>query len=349
MIEIDGSRYSGSGTIVRQAVLFAALTGRAVHIVKARQRRLKPGLRPQHIRVIEALRELVTGQAEGLTPGSQEVTFRPGRFQPQPSYGWDIGSAGSTTMLALAVLPMLAYSPHPIHAELRGGLFQDFAPSVFHLQHVVLYLLRRMGLQAEVTIARPGYVPKGEGILHLTVTPGPRPLQPLRLEEAGAATRLWGIALSSHLHERRVSERMADSARQVLAEAGRQAGIEIREDQEALQPGAALALFADQEGGGRLGADQAGAMRRRAESIGKHVAGQLLGDLDAGATLDRCAADQVIPFAALAEGESRFRLPCITEHVLTNAWLAEEMLGARVRIEGQRLTVTGVGFLVDRS
>lgn len=50
MLEIDGSRYSGSGTIVRQAVVFAALTGQAVHIVKARVRRPTPGLRPQHIR-----------------------------------------------------------------------------------------------------------------------------------------------------------------------------------------------------------------------------------------------------------------------------------------------------------
>ena len=34
MLEIDGSRYSGSGTIVRQAVMFAALTGQAVHIIR---------------------------------------------------------------------------------------------------------------------------------------------------------------------------------------------------------------------------------------------------------------------------------------------------------------------------
>ena len=45
MLEIDGSRYSGSGTIVRQAVAFAALTGQAVHLVKARVRRPTPGIR----------------------------------------------------------------------------------------------------------------------------------------------------------------------------------------------------------------------------------------------------------------------------------------------------------------
>ena len=76
MIEIDGSRYSGSGTIVRQSVLFSALTGQAVHIVNARVRRPRPGLRHQHIRAAEAISELVNGEAEGLVPGSQEVTDR---------------------------------------------------------------------------------------------------------------------------------------------------------------------------------------------------------------------------------------------------------------------------------
>ena len=78
MVEIDGSRYSGSGTIVRQAVVLAALTGRAVHIVNARMGRPKAGLRPQHVRVVEAIRQLVNGQAEGVHEGSQELLFTPG-------------------------------------------------------------------------------------------------------------------------------------------------------------------------------------------------------------------------------------------------------------------------------
>lgn len=70
--------------------------------------------------------------------------------------------------------------------------------------------------------------------------------------------------------------------------------------------------------------------------------------LQPGATLDRFASDQIIPFAALAAGESRFLIPTVTDHVLTSAWLAEEFLDARVAIDGQRLTITGVGFWPDR-
>jgi RNA 3'-terminal phosphate cyclase (ATP) len=349
MLMIDGSRYSGSGTIVRQAVAFSALTGRTIHVVNARAKRDKPGLRPQHIRVVEAIAELVNGCAEGLAQGSQEFTFRPGPLKTGRHYSWDIGSAGSTTMLALGILPVLAFAGSRVTVELRGGLFQDFAPSLFHLQHVLLPLLERMGLHTEVEMGRPGYVPRGDGILRLRVTPLDEPLRAITRDAPGAVTRLWGIALSSHLEERQVSRRMADAAQEVLAKAGHRAEIEICNETESLQPGAALALFADREGAVRLGADQAGALRRRAESIGKHVARQLLDDLASGATLDRFTADQIIPFAALAAGESRFIVPTVTEHVQTSTWLAELFLGARFRIDGQRLLVNGVGFWRDRN
>ena len=348
ILTIDGSRYSGSGTIVRQAVAFSALTGQPIHMVNARAKRDKPGLRLQHIHVVEAVTELVNGRAEGLVQGSQEFTFRPGSLKAGRHYSWDIGSAGSTTMLALGILPVLAFARARATVELRGGLFQDFAPSAFHLQHVVLPILTEMGLHAEMDIKRPGYVPRGDGMLQLTVTPLPGPLHAIIREETGPVTRVWGIALSSHLEERKVASRMANTARDILAKAGHQADIEIRNDAESLQRGAALALFADRGGTVRLGADQAGALRRRAESIGKHVAKQLLDELASGATLDRFAADHIIPFAALASGESRFIIPVATDHVLTSAWLAELFLSARVRLDGQRMVIEGVGFRPDR-
>ena len=344
MIRIDGSRYSGSGAIVRQAVAFAALTGQDVHIVNARVKRPKPGLRPQHLRVVEAIRELVGGTSEGVSVGSQEIVFRPGTASTDSRYTWDIGSAGSTTMLALALLPVLAFRAASVDVELIGGLFQDYAPSFYHLQQVMLPLLKRMGIDAEMQMARPGYVPRGGGVLRLSVRPLESSLWPLALEHPGEVERLWGIALASRLEERRVSHRMAEAAQQALAEGGYRAEFEIRYDTSALQPGAALAAFADLSEGARLGADRAGALRRTAESIGRYVARQLLEDLGAGATLDRYAADQIIPFAALARGESRFQVPVITDHMQTGAWLASEFLGAEVHFQDHLMVVRGADF-----
>lgn len=344
MLEIDGSRFSGSGTIVRQAVAFAALTGRDIHIINARVRRRRPGLRRQHIRAVEAINELVGGTLTGCVEGSRDIVFCPGPLAGARRYTWDIGSAGSTTMLTLAVLPVLAFAGAPIEAELHGGVFQDFAPSFFHLRHVMLPLLERMGVDARMEMRRPGYVPTGGGILWLSVQPAAGPLRPLVLDEPPRVTKLWGIALSSHLVERRVSQRMADAALAELAAAGESAEIETQYDDTALQRGAALAIFADLAGGTRIGADRAGALRRGAEAIGRYVVRNLLEDLRTGAVADRHAADQLIPYAALAEGESRFRIPMVTEHVLASAWLAQEFLDARVSIEDSVVTVRGAGY-----
>jgi RNA 3'-terminal phosphate cyclase (ATP) len=344
VLEIDGARYSGSGTIVRQAVTYAALTRRPVRIRNARVRRRQPGLRLQHMAVIRAIGELAGARVDGLHQGSQDITFMPGPVASERDrYVWDIGSAGSTTLLALAVLPVLMVRARATIVELRGGLFQDFAPSFYHLAHVVVPLLRRMGVRAELEMKRPGYVPRGGGILELSVDPLREPLRPLVVDQPGPPGRVWGIALSSHLDERRVSHRMAEAARLALEEAGHHSDFELVYDTTALQRGAALAVFADLGDGIRLGADCAGAPRRPAERIGAYAANALLADLASGATLDRHASDQIIPFAALAEGESRFRVPRRTEHMDSGAWLAAEFLGARVSVEDRLVTVTGGG------
>ncbi|HMJ49505.1 MAG TPA: RNA 3'-terminal phosphate cyclase, partial [Burkholderiales bacterium] len=84
MLEIDGSLYSGSGTIVREAVALAALTGKAIHLFNARVKRRKPGLRRQHAQAVEAIRQLVGGTTEGATLDSRDFVFRPGVPQKMP-------------------------------------------------------------------------------------------------------------------------------------------------------------------------------------------------------------------------------------------------------------------------
>ena len=344
MLEIDGSQYSGSGTIVRQAVGFAALTGTAIHIFNVRLKRPKPGLRRQHAQAVEAVRQLVDGTTEGAIVGARDFVFRPGKPTRSPNFIWDIGSAGSTTALALAVLPVLAFGTTSVSIELRGGLFQDFAPSLYHLEHVLLSLLQQMGVEARVRMERPGYVPTGLGIWHLAATPTRSTLRPLRLDAPGKVEKIWGIALSSRLREQSVSNRMAESAKHALEAAGYRADIQVLYDESALGAGASLAVFAELSSGARIGSDRAGAPGRRSENIGRYVARQLLEDLKTGATLDRFASDQIIPLAALAGGESRFRIPRVTEHIESNAWLSREFLGADVRAGGNELVVKGVGF-----
>jgi RNA 3'-terminal phosphate cyclase len=137
MLEIDGARQSGSGTIVRYAVALAALLGRSVRIFNARKRRRSPGLRPQHVTSILACAALCSGDTEGVSVDSTEFTFVPGPRLAGGTYNWDISTAGSTTMLAFSVLPLACFADQPVRARIEGGMFQDYAPSPYHLQHVL--------------------------------------------------------------------------------------------------------------------------------------------------------------------------------------------------------------------
>jgi RNA 3'-terminal phosphate cyclase (ATP) len=343
MVHIDGSEQSGSGTIVRFAVALAALLGRPLTITNARARRPKPGLRPQHVAAVRACCELCGGRAEGLAVGAREFTFTPGPRIAGGTFAWDIGTAGSTTMLALGILPIVCFAERPVVARITGGVFQDFAPSPYHMAHVLGPLLRVMGVELELEVIRAGYVPLGAGVIELRIRSPRRSLTPFVREEPGTIRKVTGLAFASHLAERRVSERMAASCEARLASAGLTAQIARVEDTAALHAGASLAVWATTSTDATLGADRAGARGRSSESIGGFVAESLLADVATGATVDRHVADQLLVFTALAAGTSRYRAPCFTDHVRSNLWLAERF-GATARADDGRIRVDGIGF-----
>lgn len=343
MIEIDGAHHSGSGTIVRFAVVLSALCGEPIHLVNARARRRRPGLRPQHVAAVRACAALCQARTEGLRVDSRELVFRPGGPVRGGRHEWDIGTAGSATMLALGVLPLACLADRPLRARITGGVFQDFAPSPFHMRHVLAPLLARMGASLELELVRPGYVPAGAGVIELRVDPAASGLASLELADPGSPSRVHGVALSSHLANRQVSERMARACEEALAARGLSCEIARVDDTTASHPGAGLALWAETSTGCLFGADRAGAPRRRSEAIGRRVARDLLRDLGSGATLDRHLADQLVLFACLARGTTRYRVPTDSEHLRTNLWLAERF-GARTRRHGPWVEVTGLGL-----
>ncbi len=343
MMEIDGGERSGSGTIVRLAVSLCTVLGRDLRLTNIRARRDKRGLRPQHRQVVTACADLCGGRVDRAEVGSSELTYRPGRLIRGGAYEWDIGTAGSTTMLALSLLLVGVFADRASVFTLKGGLFQDFAPSAHHLQRVLVPLVRRMGAEAEISVRRPGYVPEGGGILEVRVKPAKAGLRPLMLTNQGQVTAVRGTALSSHLAEQEVSDRMAEECSARLEEAGHEADIEAVYETSASQKGADLTVWAETDSGAIIGSDRAGKLGRRSEEIGRYVAEGLLDDLKAGATVDRYAADQLIPFCALAGGTSEYVIPRVTEHVEANLWLIETILGAETGLDGRRLRIEGVG------
>jgi len=344
MITIDGSTHSGSGTILRYGVALSSLTGEPLRVFKIRARRDKPGLRPQHLQAVRACARLSNGQLQGDEVGSGDIVYHPGPSISGGSFEWDIGTAGSATMLAFTLIPLALFAEKVCRFTITGGLFQDFAPTCFHMQHALIPLVRRMGCEITLKMLRPGYVPKGQGRIQLDVRPVTSTLDPLRMTEPGAFSLVRGKALSSHLASQRVSERMAERCVALLDKAGLEGAIQTIDDDSAAQRGAALCLWTESDTGALIGADQAGKRGRRSESIAGNVVRNLLEDIRSGGAVDRHLADQLILFAALAEGTNGIRIPVVTDHVASNRWLVERILGARTSLKDHLLEIEGVGF-----
>ena len=352
MITMDGGQKSGSGTIVRDAVCFSVLTGTELFLTNIRANRPKPGLRAQHLRGIQASAHICQGKLAKATIGSKEIRFKPGKKIQGGTFTWDIGTAGSTTMLALSVIPLALFADKPSRYEITGGVFQDFAPSIYHIKHVLLKLLDTMGIHVQIKIIRPGYVPKGNGLIQVTVFPVKKIIKPLIRIDRGKITGIKGISLSSLLQKRNVSHRMAKQCQRRLNVTGYVPDIEIFYDNKnhpvysrtSIQAGAALAIWAETDTGCVMGSDMAGALGRPAEHIGKKVADHLIKVLETQATVDKHVADQLIPFCGLAHGWSSLIIPQMTAHIETRLWLVEKMLGAKTEVKNNRLRIKGIGY-----
>ena len=303
----------------------------------------KPGLRPQHVRSVHACAELCGATVEGVEVGSRTVDFIPGSSIRGGSFEWDIGSAGSATMLALSVLPVACFAAAPVRARIKGGLFQDFAPSPFHMHRVLAPLVGSMGVELSVDVTRPGYVPGGGGVIEMTVIPRHQGLKALVLSAAGQVSDVHGIALSSHLAEQKVSERMASTCEAQIRDAGITCAIERVDDDTAAHAGACLAIWAKSGTGSWFGADRAGKLGRSSEQIGRFVATTFLEDVRSGATVDRHLADQLVLFCALAHGISSYTVPRLTTHLASNLWLVTQF-GARATVDARHVQIHGMGL-----
>lgn len=344
ILEIDGSQKSGSGTIVRYSVSLSSLIKKELHLFNIREKREKKGLRPQHLKAIQACAEITDGRLNNAYVDSTEIFYAPGENISAKNYIFDIGTAGSTTMLCQTIIPLLIFADKPSSIEIIGGVFQDFAPAAHHLMHVVFPLLKRMKIDVSLEIIKPGYVPHGKGIIKLIISPLKNFIEPINLEKPGVIKEIAGIALSSNLKEAKVSERMAQSFKKELEYLQINPKIELVDDETAHQKGASLTCWIKTSSDSLIGMDMAGKIGRSSEEIGKNVAYRLMEDFNTNATVDRYTADQLIMYCALAKGSSSYLIPKMTSHIETNLWLIKTILNADHEIKDNKLTIHGIGF-----
>jgi len=331
-LEIDGSQKSGSGTILRLSIALAGILGEPLHIYNIRQRRGQPGLRPQHLEAVLTAAKLCNAETEGANLGSRELWFKPSGIASGEIRA-EIGTAGSIPMLLLTMLPDCAYAERSVSVHVvKGGTDVRHAPTINYLKYVLLPMLERMGLKASLTVRKYGYYPKGMGEVLLQVQPCHR-LSPVRIEESGTVEELRGVSVCTFLEDRRVAERQAKAANEHLRSRGLEAEIQVVNDKSnPLQKGSSLVLWAKTNTGALLGGDAIGELRKLSEVVGREAAENLFREVEAQATVDVHLADMLVPYVALADVESVYLTRAVTDHLDTNIWLAQEILGVKFQV-----------------
>jgi RNA 3'-phosphate cyclase len=325
MILIDGSQGEGGGQILRTALSLSTVLNRPIIIENIRANRSKPGLRPQHLTAVKALQQICDAKVEGLDIGSRRIIFHPGKIKPG-DYGFDVGTAGSVTLIAQTLLLPLALASGPSRIVLRGGTHVPWSPPFHYLSEVFLPAAVRMGLQTDSRLKKWGWYPKGGGEVELTIQPaaGLAPLVLDRLwEPEEVQVRCATSNLPGHIRER-------EKARiQELLQMRKMEAFYDLEEGTAIGQGN-LVFIAARKGPAAAGFSALGAKGKPAERVAEEVARAFFSFLDSGAAVDEHLGDQLLPYLALASGRSVLLVQGLSSHLRTNLWVVNQFLPGRL-------------------
>ncbi|MDV6343801.1 RNA 3'-terminal phosphate cyclase [Nitrosomonas sp. Is37] len=322
MLEIDGSYGEGGGQLLRLAVALSAITGAGVCITNIRVRRDKPGLAAQHLAGVLAVGKLCSARIEGLILRSQQIVFEPATLRGG-DYRFDVGTAGSITLVLQALLPVMLAVHLPCKVHITGGTDVRQAPAADYLHEVIIRLVERLGARVTMRVLRRGYYPRGGGEIELAVRPAM--LSSAVFDASGYSKAICGVAHVANLPEH-IALRMKQAVLNRLGAYGTQASIEtqIMGREAAFGAGGAIVCWLESEHA-VLGAARVAERGVSAETLGEAVGEELATDIAAGAALDIHAADQMLVYLALVGGGS-FSTRSVSLHARTAMWLIEQFL-----------------------
>jgi len=329
-LEIDGSQGEGGGQILRTSLALSVLTGRAFHLYNIRAGRPKPGLQPQHLSSVRAAEAISAARVRGTAQGSRELFFEPGPVSAG-SYTFDIRTAGATGLVLHTVfLPLALRGDVPSKLTLIGGTHVSTSPCFHFLDATWRRYLALAGLHLSLRLHRPGYYPRGGGLVEVAIQPC-SVLKGVTLPERGPL-RLTGFSAVANLPDA-IARRQARRARFRL----QQAGLEVAIEEQTWEGGPASII------GIELSTEPVptlffalGARGKPSEAVADEVVAEVLAYVRAGTALvDPHSADQLVLPLALAEGPSQYSVAQITRHLTTNIAVIQKFLERSIVVEGE--------------
>jgi RNA 3'-terminal phosphate cyclase (ATP) len=330
LIEIDGSFGEGGGQILRTSLALSLITAKPFRLKNIRAGRAKPGLQPQHLMCVRAAATIGQATTRGACPGSSELTFEPGEVVAG-KYHFPIGTAGATSLvLHTLYLPLAFRATVPSELTITGGTHVEHSPAFHFLQTTWRGYLELFGLHVGLKMRRPGFYPRGGGVLEAVVQPCAR-VQPLRLDDVKPATAVSIMSASAGLPET-VNTRQSRRASFRL----RETGLAVDVEQETWEggPGSMLAIKLETPPVPTLFFGL-GARGKPSERVADEAADQALAHLRTEPPgVDLHTGDQLVLPLALAEGSSAYRVTEVTRHLLTNIEVIQRFVERNIRVDG---------------
>ena len=107
---------------------------------------------------------------EGAAPGARTLFFKPRGLFPG-NYRFDIGTAGSTSLVFQTILVPLSFAEAPSNVMITGGTHVSWSPSFHFLQRHFRPFLKSIGFNFDLVLAGAGYYPQGGGCVKATIHP----------------------------------------------------------------------------------------------------------------------------------------------------------------------------------
>ncbi|MEM9215135.1 MAG: RNA 3'-terminal phosphate cyclase [Cyanobacteria bacterium P01_F01_bin.150] len=322
-IFIDGA--DGGGQILRSSLSLSIITGQPFHIRNIRGQRSNPGLRRQHLNCVTSAAMICGADVQGAELGSQELVFYPNELKPG-THTIDIGTAGSSILVAQTLFPALWNAETSSEILIIGGTHNRNAPTADYCQAVYLPAVRRLGIDADLTLVRHGFEPKGGGKITIR-TSGQWTPQSHNFLERGTCRRQQIQVKLCHLDEE-IAHREINAAAEVLGWNTKGTILNVNDGRGR---GNAIALSVDfdniQEQ--TLGIGVKGIS---AEKVARTAATEMVQYLNSGAVVGKRLADQLqIPLALIGKGS--MLMPPVSNHFRTNARVIESFTGKTFRLE----------------
>ncbi|MHC4387970.1 MAG: RNA 3'-terminal phosphate cyclase [Planctomycetota bacterium] len=324
---IDGSTGEGGGQILRTSLALSCITGRSLHIENIRAARRNPGLAKQHLSCVHAACQICSAKCRGAALGSQVLDFEPGIVR-SGDFNFDIGSAGSASLVIQTLLPPLFLADKPSSVTVTGGTHNPLAPPFDFLSETFLPAIAPGGFHSHCRITKHGFFPAGGGKLTFNVEPWHRNTnKTIDLCQSSRQPKI-----SARIYIARLPSHIAQRQRKLLLQSKLNVeDVEHIEVTDSDGPGNCVMIRL--RAANRTTVFTAFGMRGKpSQKVVAEVVGLTREFLAGGARVDRFLADQLLIYMAVSKAGT-YTTNELSKHLQTNMDVIKKFLPVEFSIE----------------